>query len=164
MRDTKRASLRQEAEVAAENDGIPNPGSGNGWRHKNDVRSARFSFECKITQKDHYSLKLRELETAERYAVTDGKLMAFVTDINGRRYYTISELTWGELVPEESRQQFLFELHTTNNKSARLDREELHDLETVALAMEREAVLINVIQGHRFYTMRDYTWHMIRGD
>jgi hypothetical protein len=164
MRDVRKASRAQEASVAADNDGRITPGSGNGWRIKNDVRSREFSFECKFTSKDYYSLKLKELQVAERYAVMDGKMMAFVTDITGKRYYTISQPTWEEVVPEESRDRFLFELSTTSNKSARLEGPTLHDLETVALAMEREAILINSIQGHRFYTMRDYTWHMIRGD
>lgn len=99
-------SRRQEAEVAADNQGKRNPGSGNGWRFKNDVRSGEpgsvfqsgdYSFECKTTKKNSASLKRPELDAAEKQALADGKDMVWVNDINGRRYYTVCDYTWHTL-------------------------------------------------------------------
>lgn len=91
------ASQVQEAEVAAENGGWVNAGSGNGWRHKNDVRTPDYSIECKTTSKKSYSLKADELQKAEKYALADGKEMLFVVDIDGRRYYLMRDYTFHTL-------------------------------------------------------------------
>lgn len=93
----QKASIKQEKEVAADNSGRVNPGSGNGWRHKNDVRSEAYSFECKTTSRNSYSLKRSELDLAEKYALADGKDMVFVVDINGRRYYLMRDYTFQTL-------------------------------------------------------------------
>lgn len=87
-------SQKQEREVAKENGGRVNAGSGNGWRHKNDVRTPEFSIECKTTSKSSYSLKRSELDLAEKYALADGKDMVFVVDIDGRRYYLMRDYTF----------------------------------------------------------------------
>lgn len=163
MLSTKKQSLKQEREVAEANDGKVNPGSGNGWRHKNDVRSADVSFECKTTSKTHYSFRLSDFDTALTYAWADGKSMAFVTDIDGKRYYTVNEVDW-QCFTEESHVSFLFRKQITARMSIRLVRLDLDDLEVDALSQERDPILISIIQGRSFYTMRDYTWHMLRGD
>lgn len=93
----QRASIKQEKQVAADNDGQTTPGSGNGWRKKNDVISADYSFECKTTTKRSYSLKRDELDKAEKNALMDGRDMIFVIDIDGRRYYLMLDYTWQTL-------------------------------------------------------------------
>lgn len=95
--DGQKASRKQERQVAAANNGRVNPGSGNGWRHKNDVRSDKYSMECKTTEKGSASLKRKELDTAETYALADGKDMVWVNDIQGKRYYTVRDYTWETL-------------------------------------------------------------------
>lgn len=92
-----KASRKQEEDVAADNGGYPTPGSGNTWRRRNDVISPEFSFECKTTTRASYSLKRRELDIAEQNALMDGRDMVFVTDISGRRYYTVCDYTWQTL-------------------------------------------------------------------
>lgn len=92
-----KASQKQEREVAADNDGRVNPGSGNGPWHKNDVRSEAYSYECKTTSKRSFSLKRDELDKAEKYALADGKDMVFVVDIDGRRYHLVRDYTWHTL-------------------------------------------------------------------
>lgn len=91
------ASHKQEKQVARDNGGSPTPGSGNTWRRKNDVISTEFSFECKTTTKQSYSLKRSELDKAEINALSDGRDMVFVVDIAGKRYYLVRDYTWSML-------------------------------------------------------------------
>lgn len=90
----QKASRKQEQQVAGDLGGKVNAGSGNGWRHKNDVRTNEFSVECKTTTKLSYSLKRSELDLAERHALADGKDMLFVIDIDGKRYYAMRDYTF----------------------------------------------------------------------
>lgn len=94
--DQKR-SRRQEAEVAEALGGRVNPGSGNGWRHKNDVRTSEFSVECKTTKARAYNLKRADLDVAEKHALADGKEMLFVVDIDDKRYYLMRDYTFHTL-------------------------------------------------------------------
>lgn len=161
---TKKASLKQENEVAAANNGTVNPGSGNGWRHKNDVRSADYSFECKTTTKRQFSLKLAELETANLYAVMDGKNMAFVIDIDGRRYYVVQHHLWQEISQGWPLTDFNHYAYTTAAASLTLKRDSLDESEKLALAVKNDPVWLLEIRAEVFMMVRDYTWHMLRGD
>lgn len=78
-RDRKR-SQRQETRLSQELNGSVNSGSGNGWMRKNDVRSELLSVEAKTTKSKQYTLKLSELETAEKHALLDDRIMAFVIE------------------------------------------------------------------------------------
>lgn len=89
----QRMSRKQEKNWAAETGGKVNPGSGSGWRHKNDVRSDRFSDELKFTEKKSYSIKLAELLTAEKNALADGKDMRFVINLGGRNWVLTADYT-----------------------------------------------------------------------
>jgi hypothetical protein len=93
----QRASRKQEAEIAELLGGKVNSGSGNGWRHKNDVRTEEFSVECKTTSAKSYSLKRAELDVAETHALADGKEMLFVVDIDGKRYFIMRDYTFETL-------------------------------------------------------------------
>lgn len=96
-----RASRKQEARVARDQAGRVTPGSGNGWAVKNDVKSAEWSFECKTTTKNSYRLTAGALAMAERNALLDGREMAFVTEINGRMWVTLSYENFTALTQEE---------------------------------------------------------------
>lgn len=95
--DGQRASRKQEKEVAAENGGWLTPGSGNGALKKNDVHNSEYEFECKTTEKGSAPLKRADLDKAEIYALADGREMVWVTDIQGKRYYTMRDYTWHAL-------------------------------------------------------------------
>ncbi|KUL44712.1 hypothetical protein ADL22_12270 [Streptomyces sp. NRRL F-4489] len=91
-------SQAQEKALAAKYQGVVNPGSGNGWLHKNDVRSARFSFEAKTTEKKSYSLRLDDLLKAERNALISGREMVFAVELGGRNWMVISQETFDTLL------------------------------------------------------------------
>lgn len=91
--DGQRKSRKQEKDWAAKTGGRVNPGSGNGWRHKNDVRSASFSDELKYTDKKSFSIKLDDLLTAEKNALADGKDMRFVISLGGRNWVLMADYT-----------------------------------------------------------------------
>lgn len=90
----QRASRKQEKSVAADNGGAVNPGSGNGWRIKNDVRNSSYSFECKTTGKRSARLEREALDKAEIYALAEGRDLIWVNDIDGKRYVTMRDYTW----------------------------------------------------------------------
>lgn len=96
-----RASKKQEARVARDQGGRVTPGSGNGWAVKNDVKNADWSFECKTTTKGSYRLTSGALALAERNALLDGREMAFVTEIDGRMWVTLSYENFTALTQEE---------------------------------------------------------------
>lgn len=96
-----RASHKQERRVAKDHAGRVTPGSGNGWAVKNDVRNRTWSFECKTTTKGSYRLTADALALAERHALLDGREMAFVTEIEGRMWVTISYEKFTALTVEE---------------------------------------------------------------
>lgn len=84
-------SRAQEKGVAKRYGGKVNPGSGNGWVHKNDVRNNAYSFECKTTEKNQFTLRLSDLINAEKHAVLSGREMVFVVEIGGRNWMVITE-------------------------------------------------------------------------
>lgn len=86
-RDRKR-SQAQEKRLSQELDGTTNSGSGNGWLRKNDVRSDDLSVEAKTTMAKQYTLRLNELEQAEKYALLDDRVMAFIIEFasKGKEY------------------------------------------------------------------------------
>lgn len=96
-----RASRAQEKRVAKDMAGRIQTGSGNTWFAKNDVRNEHWSFECKTTTKQSYRLTNTELVQAQNQAILDGREMAFVTEINGRMWVTISYESFCALMKEE---------------------------------------------------------------
>ncbi|GHB52660.1 hypothetical protein GCM10010331_45370 [Streptomyces xanthochromogenes] len=91
MKSPLKRSQDQEKKLADRYDGTVNPGSGNGWIHKNDVRSDRFSFEAKTTEKRSYSLKLDDLLKAEKNALISGREMVFAVELGGRNWMVVSQ-------------------------------------------------------------------------
>lgn len=72
--------------------GVRNPGSGNQYWTKNDVRNAELSIEAKYTDKGSYSIKLAELELAEKNALLDnGRTMMFTISFSGKEYVLLTK-------------------------------------------------------------------------
>lgn len=95
MADMLKKSQKQERRGAELLGGTVNAGSGNGWVRKNDVRTPDYSIEYKVTSKGSYSLKEKELVTAEKQALIDGREMLFGTQMSGgRNWITMSEETF----------------------------------------------------------------------
>jgi hypothetical protein len=95
MADMLKKSQKQERRGAELLGGTVNAGSGNGWVRKNDVRTTDYSIEYKVTSKVSYSLKDKELITAEKQALLDGREMLFGTQMaSGRNWITMSEETF----------------------------------------------------------------------
>lgn len=94
----QRRARRQEKRGAAHYGGTLNPGSGNGWLHKGDVRTARFSIEFKTTAKRSFSLRLDDLLAIERAALLDGRDPLFVVEIAGKTYAVLAEAVLDELL------------------------------------------------------------------
>ncbi|MFF1701297.1 hypothetical protein [Streptomyces sp. NPDC058252] len=95
MADMLKKSQKQEKRGAELLGGTVNAGSGNGWVRKNDVRTPEYSVEYKVTGKISYSLKDKELITAEKQALLDGREMLFGTQMaSGRNWITMSEETF----------------------------------------------------------------------
>ncbi|MDJ0463168.1 hypothetical protein [Streptomyces sp. H27-C3] len=98
MKSPLKRSQDQEKKLADRYDGTVNSGSGNGWIHKNDVRSERFSFEAKTTEKKSYSLKVDELIKAEKNALISGREMVFAVELGGRNWMVLSQETFDTLL------------------------------------------------------------------
>ena len=93
----QRDSRRQEIRTAQRYGGYTNPGSGNGWQYKNDVRTERFSFECKTTRSRSFSLKLDDLLTAETHALSEGRDMVFSIEMGGRTWQLLPQDVFDDL-------------------------------------------------------------------
>lgn len=93
-----KASRDQENRRARRSGGTRNAGSGSGWLRKNDVRTATFSFENKITKYRSFTLKLDDLIKAEKIALLDGRTMVFEINMDGRTYMVMTEADWETLI------------------------------------------------------------------
>src|SRR4051812_14725223 len=90
-----RSWRRQEKDFAASIGGVRNPGSGNQYWTKNDVRNNKFSVEAKYSDRASYSLKLSELELAEKNALLDnGRTMLFTVSFSGKEYVVMTKEDW----------------------------------------------------------------------
>ena len=91
LRSLQRRSVktvkRQELRIAADIDGGKRqPGSGNQWHAKGDVKGEALLIECKSTSNASYGLKLELLEKINREAVLTGREPLFQIDyIQGSR-------------------------------------------------------------------------------
>lgn len=100
MPNARKASQRQEREAAKKWGGTLNAGSGNGWVRKNDIRSPKFSIECKTTSATSYRLTLADLKKAEQNALLDGRVMIFQIEMGGRLWDVIADEDLRALVGE----------------------------------------------------------------
>ena len=92
MPDTPQArATKQEYKVAKRVGGRRNPGSGNGWKHKNDVRHDECLFEMKRTDKRSITVKLSDLGDLAKNAALAFKIPVFHIEIGSKRYVLVEE-------------------------------------------------------------------------
>lgn len=98
----ERAWEAPERAVAKRRGGVRNPGSGSGWRRRNDVREAHVLWEMKTTGAKSLTVKDIDLEILRRHAITDGKMPAFCFQVgDGRRWVAITEEDFDAAFPPE---------------------------------------------------------------
>lgn len=90
MDERIRASRAQEKRTAQTMGGRVQPGSGNGYMHKGDVRTAGHLIECKTTTKASYSMTRKVLDKIAREALLDGREFVLLVEIQGEEYAVIS--------------------------------------------------------------------------
>lgn len=90
-------SQKQEARLAKRYGGQVTPGSGNGWVHKNDVKTPSLSIEAKYTDAKSFSLKLADLIKAEKIALVDGRDSIFTISFSGEEFVILREADYREL-------------------------------------------------------------------
>lgn len=73
MRRLQKSSRAQEDDVAEAFGGKRQPGSGNQWHSKADVKTKSWLVECKVTESGSYSLKKADLQTLYIQAAMEGK-------------------------------------------------------------------------------------------
>ena len=93
----------QESRLANLTGGVRQPGSGNGWARKNDVRSKGHLIEAKWTSAKSFIIKLAELRQLEHNAVIDSRTPVFCIEFKGRhgtrRYVVLREEDYLEDAP-----------------------------------------------------------------
>ena len=90
-------SQRQEARLAKRYGGQVTPGSGNGWVHKNDVKTPTLSIEAKYTDAKSFQVKLADLIKAEKIALVDGRDSIFTVSFSGEEFVILREADYREL-------------------------------------------------------------------
>src|SRR5579862_9282445 len=81
--DNHRRSKLQEARAARDYGGRTQPGSGNQWHSKADVKTPTELVECKTTTKGSYSLKAADLGKLWKQAITEYKTPVFEIEFDG---------------------------------------------------------------------------------
>ena len=91
MNTLKRISKNQESRVAKEISGKVTPASGALWGAKADVRNDIFLVECKITEKDFYSLTFNTWDKIYHEAIKDSlRIPVMCIDLlNGKQRYAV---------------------------------------------------------------------------
>lgn len=84
-------SRRQERRTAESFGGQRNPGSGNGWARKGDVRTPLLLIENKWTGKMQVTVKALDLEKICDEATAEGRMPALALELHGRRYILFTE-------------------------------------------------------------------------
>lgn len=102
-KERRKRSDRQEKTWADKVGGRVNPGSGSGWRKRQDVRTDFMLWEMKRTDNKSISLKLDDLEQLRHHAIVEDRIPAMHIEIGGyergvpgRRYVLIDENDWLE--------------------------------------------------------------------
>lgn len=92
-----RASVRQERRVAKQVGGRVQPGSGNQWSAKGDVKTAEHLIECKTTDGKGYRLTVEVLRKIETEAAKAGRRPVLQVEFRlERRRYAV--IPWEEFL------------------------------------------------------------------
>lgn len=96
---TIKDSQKQERKHAIKYGGQVNPGSGNQWLRKGDVRTDDTLWELKITDKQSYSLKDADLKKHANHALLDGLIPIFLVEFktSGNRWVILDENDYSAL-------------------------------------------------------------------
>lgn len=104
-KDILKKSLKQEKRSAANYRGSRNAGSGSGWMRKNDVRSADFLIENKLTiSKKSITLKEVDLRELRERAIIEDRTPVLQFDLSGRNYVVLVEDDFLALIDNDSRE------------------------------------------------------------
>lgn len=82
---------RQEKDFAKKVGGRVNPGSGSGWRQRQDVRTPDYLWEMKYTGKKQVTIKSGDLEQLRKHALMEDRTPAMHLQVGGRNYVLLSE-------------------------------------------------------------------------
>lgn len=99
-KERRRRSDAQERRWAGLVGGTINPGSGSGWRKRQDVRSPGYLWEMKRTDNKSISIKSEDMEQLRHHALREGVIPAMHIEIGGyagapvRRYVLMEEFDW----------------------------------------------------------------------
>lgn len=91
MDERRLRSASQERAFARRVSGTVQPGSGSGWKRRQDVRHEIYLFEMKRTDGKALNLKVADLEQLHRHAVMEGRIPAMHLELGGRRYVLVEE-------------------------------------------------------------------------
>lgn len=95
------ASRAQEARIADIRGGTLHAGSGNQWRHKNDLRDEQCLWEMKHTDgKTQITVKVKDLEELRTNAILADRMPVFHVQIgrDGKKYVILQEDDFLELI------------------------------------------------------------------
>jgi hypothetical protein len=95
------ASRAQEARIAGIRGGTLHAGSGNQWRHKNDLRDEQCLWEMKHTDGEkQITIKVKDLEELRTNAILADRMPVFHVQIgrDGKKYVILQEDDFLELI------------------------------------------------------------------
>lgn len=93
-----KASRKQEARSADIYRGSRQPGSGAGWIRKNDVRTAEFLIENKLTNNaKSYTVKFTDLRDLAKVALQEDRVPVLQFDLGGKHFVILQEDDFIEL-------------------------------------------------------------------
>lgn len=99
--EDQRLAAAQEKRVAALRGGTLSAGSGNQWRHKNDVRERDILWEMKRTSNPkQITIKATDLEDLRTNAKLEGRLPVLHVELGKRRCVILLEDDFLELVED----------------------------------------------------------------
>lgn len=91
MNDRLRRSRKQEQDTARRHGGRVQPGSGNSWARKGDVRTKLTLIENKRTDATQITLKDAALKKIWTEAWAEGRMPIIGFELGGRRYLVLNE-------------------------------------------------------------------------
>jgi hypothetical protein len=87
-----RRSRRQESDAAKRYNGSVTSGSGNGWRHKGDMKTDDFLFEMKRTDNTkQITVKLADLTLIRNQGLVENKVGIMQIEIGDRRFDIVDD-------------------------------------------------------------------------
>ena len=94
---------REERRLARRRGGALSPGSGSGWRKRNDVREGGVLWEQKTTANRQFTIKEDVWEDVRRHALSEGRIPALHITLGTkkRRLILVEEGDWEENHPVE---------------------------------------------------------------